>query len=111
MRNFRHVHPLTVEKGCFLQFPDDSLEDRRHVHDLSVLELGWEVDTVVLADIFDGLGRELLSLGTDTHGFEDVASACQITTEGPGRDSGEFCQLLFADKKMFVVIVDHISFN
>ena len=73
-----------------------------------VLKLGWEVDTVVLADVFDGLGRELLSLGTDTHGFEDVASACQITTESPWRDISEFCQFLFADKTIWIVVIYHV---
>ena len=71
---------------ALFDFPgvEDEVADGGGVEGTLVLELGWEVDAVVLADVLDGLGREFLGLGTDTHGFEDVATACQIAAEGPG---------------------------
>ena len=48
------------------------------------LELGREVDAVVLTDVADGLWRELLGFGTDAHGVEDVTARLEVTTESAG---------------------------
>ena len=93
MWNVSHRHPLTIEIGCFLQFPDKSLIDWRHVHNLLVLQLG--------------LRRKQLGFWRDAHLVEDVAAGCQIATEGSFRDAGEFGEFLLADEKMFVVVINH----
>ena len=95
---------------ALFDFPgvEDEVADGGGVEGTLVLEVGREVDAVVLADVLDGLGWEFLGLGTDTHGFEDVTAARQIATEGPGRDIGQFCQFLFTDKTIWVVVIDHV---
>jgi len=51
-----------------------------------ILEGGWEIDTVVLTDVLDRLGRELLGFRTDPHGLKDVPPTGKVTAEGSGAD-------------------------
>ena len=44
--------------------------------DLLILELWREVDAVILTDVADGDRWELLGLGRDAHGVEDVTTGC-----------------------------------
>ena len=68
----------------FLEHPEETLVKRRFGEGFLVLELGREVDAVVLTDVTDSLWRKLLSLGRDAHGIEDVTTSRQIATEGTG---------------------------
>ena len=72
-----------------------------------ILELGREIDTVVLTDVTDCLRRQFLSLGRDPHGIEDMPPGCEIATEGSWRDSRKLSQLSFADEAMTVVEIYH----
>ena len=56
----------------------------RGVEGTLVLEFGWEVDAVVLADVADCLRRQLLGFGRDAHGVENVTSGGEITPKGSG---------------------------
>ena len=66
----------------FLEHPEETLVKRRFGEGFLVLELGREVDAVVLADVSDSLRWKLLSLGRDAHGIENGATSRQIATEG-----------------------------
>ena len=72
-----------------------------------VLESWREVDAVVLADVTDGLRRELLRLGRDAHRIEDVTTGGEIAPEGAGTDVSQTRQRRFTDKTVLVVIVNH----
>ena len=71
VRNFCDSRPLSVEVSRHLQFPDQIPVERRQGDGLLVLKLFRQVDAIVLTDITDGLGWELLGLGGDAHRFED----------------------------------------
>ena len=49
-----------------------------------ILEFGREVNAVVLADVADSLGWQLLGFGRDAHGIENVTSGGEITPKGSG---------------------------
>ena len=73
-----------VEWFTFLEHPEEGLVKRRFGEGFLILELGREVDAVVLTDVSDRLWRKLLSLGRDAHSIEDGATSRQIATEGTG---------------------------
>ena len=87
---------------------EDDVADGRGSEGCLVLERWREVDAVVLTDITDGLRRELLRLGRDAHRIEDVTTGGEVAPEGAGTDVGQTRQRRFADKTVFVVIVNHI---
>ena len=72
-----------------------------------ILEVGWEVDTVVFANVLHGLGWQLLGLGTDSHGVKDVTTRRQVTAEGSWTDVSQSRQFTFADKAVLIVVIDH----
>ena len=72
-----------------------------------ILEGGREVDAVILTDVLDRLGRELLGFRTDPHGIEDMPPTGEVTAEGSGTDIGQASQFTFTDKTVFIVVVDH----
>ena len=74
-----------------------------------VLELGREIDTVVLTNVTDCLRGQLLGLGRDSHGIKDMPTGSEIATEGSWRDIGQSGQRAFADETVFVVEVYHVS--
>ena len=47
-----------------------------------ILEGGREIDAVILTDVLDRLGRELLGFRTDPHGIEDMPTTGEVTAEG-----------------------------
>ena len=72
-----------------------------------VLEFWREVDTVVFADVADGLRGKLLGFVRDTHRIEDVTTGCEVTSESTGRDIGKFCQSALRYKAIFIVEINH----
>ena len=74
-----------------------------------ILELGREIDTIVLTNVTDCLRRQFLSLGRDSHGIENMTTGCEIATEGSWRDIGQTGQGALANETVFVVEVDHIK--
>ena len=72
-----------------------------------VLELGRQVDAVVLADVSDSLRWQLPDIGADTHSIEDRTSSGQITAESTRADIGQASQRTLADIAVLIVIVDH----
>ena len=72
-----------------------------------ILEGGREIDAVILTDILDCLGRELLGFRTDPHGLKDVPPTGKVTAECSGTDIGQASQFTFTDKTVFIVVVDH----
>jgi hypothetical protein len=71
------------------------------------LEGGREVDAVILTDVLDRLGRELLGFRTDPHGIEDMPTTGEVTAEGSGTDIGQASQFTFTDKTVFIVVINH----
>ena len=86
---------------------EDNVADGGFAEGLLVLQLWWQVDAVVLTDLFDGLWGKFLGFGRNAHRFEDVAAGCQITGKSSRRDIGQFGEFLLADEKMFVVAIYH----
>lgn len=69
---------------------------------------GWrEIDAVILTDVLDRLGRELLGFRTDPHGSEDMPTTGEVTAEGSGTDISQAGEFTFADKTVFIVVIDH----
>ena len=75
-----------------------------------ILEFRREVDAVVLTDIPDRLRRELLRLGRDAHGIEDMTTSRQVATKGSRRDIGQLGQGALGDETVLIVKVDHTIF-
>ena len=55
----------------FLPRSDDDVAERRGIQGLLVLQLGRQVDAVVLADVAHGVRRQLLRPGRDAEDVED----------------------------------------
>ena len=55
MWNLCNFHPFSLEKRSQLYFADNFLVHRRLVDNLRILQLLWQVDAVVLADILHSL--------------------------------------------------------
>ena len=72
-----------------------------------ILEGGREIDAVILTDVLDRLGRELLGFRTDPHGIEDMPPTGEVTAEGSGTDIGQASQFTFTDKTVLIVVIDH----
>ena len=52
-----------IERSSFLEVAEEVLVDGGLVEGVLILEFGREIDAVVLTDVADGLGRELLGSG------------------------------------------------
>ena len=63
---------------------EEGLVERGFGEGILILELRREIDTVVLTDVANSLRWQLLGLGRDAHGIEDVTTGSEITPEGSG---------------------------
>ena len=91
---------------CLPSFEDD-ISDGGGLEGGLILEGGWEIDAVILTDVLDRLGRELLGFRTDPHGVKDMPTTGEVTAEGSGTDIGQASQFTFTDKTVFIVVVNH----
>ena len=103
---FEVVAGLEVELFVFPGL-EDNVADGGFAEGLLILELWGKIDAVVLTDVFDGLWGKFLGFGRNAHRFEDVAAGGQITGKSSRRNIGQFGELLLADEKMFVVVINH----
>ncbi len=71
------------------------------------LEGGRKIDAVILADVSDSLWRQLLRLGRDPHGIEDLPLGRQIAIEGTRTDIGQAGQFRFTDKAIAIIVIIH----
>ena len=78
-----------------LQPHHPSLWDYAMIKEKNLHSLTLYIDAIILADIADGMWRQLAGSGTDTHRIENRTSGGEITLEGTGRNAGQFCQLGF----------------
>ena len=107
MRYFGHSDPFSLKEGVHLEFTYKISVERRAVEHMLVLKVPRQVDTVVLTDIPNSLGRQQPGMSTDAHGIEDMATALEITGECPVGDTGKLRKLFLADEFMLIVIIDH----
>ena len=107
MWNFCDSGPFTVKVGGHLEFADQFLVYWRFLQNLLILQLWGEVDAVILADVLHGLRGEQPGMEADTHSLKDVTAGFQVPAESVAGDSSQFGELLLADEKMFVVVINH----
>ena len=69
MRNFSHSEPFAFKERVHLEFTNKVAVERRTANDMLVLQVLWQVDTVVLTDILHSLRRQQTGMRTDTHRF------------------------------------------
>ena len=93
----------------FPRFEDD-VTDGRGIQGLLVLQFGWKVYAVILADVADGIRWKFLGFRCDAEDFENLAPSSKVSAEGSGTDVGQSCQRAFADESFPVVIIDHKLF-
>ena len=93
----------------FPRFEDD-VTDGRGIKSLLVLQFGWKVYAVILADVADGIRWKFLGFRCDAEDFENLAPSGKVSAEGSGTDVGQSCQRAFADESFPVVIIDHKLF-
>ena len=100
---------MTKEKKILFRLPSfkDDISDGGGLEGGLILEGGREIDAVILTDVLDRLGRELLGFRTDPHGLKDVPPTGEVTAEGSGTDIGQAGEFTFADKTVLIVVITH----
>ena len=78
MRNIRYFHPFPVKESLQLEFPNHLLVERRTVDDLLILEVPWQINTVVFADIHHRLRRQQSGMRAYPHLIKNTPSSRQI---------------------------------
>ena len=79
---FGDSYPMPLKEGGHLEFPDQVLVDRTHLHHFLVLKILGQVNAVIFTDILHGLRRKQTGIRQDTHGIEDVTTGPDIPAEG-----------------------------